>query len=92
MTEDATPAGARAGARAGAHAAMVPRRRGWPDRHPWYLFSRFAVRAFLRSVADVEVSGMEALPAGHRRRPHPGLQPPQRDGHPPRPAPGAPAR
>jgi len=59
VTENATPAGARAGARAG---AIVPQRRGWPDRHPWYRFSRFAVRAFLRSVADIEVSGMELCP------------------------------
>jgi 1-acyl-sn-glycerol-3-phosphate acyltransferase len=40
----------------------APQRRGFPDDHPWYLLSRAAVRAFLRAVASVRVSGMERCP------------------------------
>jgi 1-acyl-sn-glycerol-3-phosphate acyltransferase len=57
------PAGQTGTGPAGHPGAVTPARRGFPDRHPWYLFSRMVVAGSLRLVADVHVSGMEQCPA-----------------------------
>lgn len=57
MTDPAAPA-----TRPARAAGVAPQRRGFADDHPWYRFSRLAVRAALRGAADVRVSGMERCP------------------------------
>lgn len=42
--------------------AMTPRARGFADRNPIWLTSQAVVRAALRSVANIQVSGMELCP------------------------------